>query len=91
MQMDMKVINDAIICDEKTIIFILLIVSDERTIIFISWIIWFCRNPTTKSFFCLLIHSLKYLSNKYTVICIRKLNNQFLIQPYVILFISIST
>ena len=46
MQMDMKVINDAIICDE--IIFILLIVSDERTIIFIFWIIWFCRNPTTK-------------------------------------------
>ena len=35
MQMNIKVINDAIICDEKTIIFILLIVSDERTIIFI--------------------------------------------------------
>ena len=41
MQIDMKIINDAIICEEKAIIFILLIVSDERRIIFIFWIIWF--------------------------------------------------
>ena len=41
MQIDMSIINDAIICDEKTIIFILLIISDESTIIFVFWIIWF--------------------------------------------------
>ena len=43
MQVDMKIINDAIICDEKIIIFILLIVSDERTIIFIFLIICYVR------------------------------------------------
>ena len=50
MQIDIKIINDAIICDEKTIIFILLIVFDERTIIFVFWIILFCRYKITKLF-----------------------------------------
>ena len=60
MQIDIKIINDAIICDEKTIIFILRIGSNERTIIFVFWSIWFCRNQTTKWFFS---HNLIYLSN----------------------------